>query len=683
MKSILQWSISGVCVICLALFYYLQPAHSLNAAWVIMATVLLFYFAYRTYCRFIAVRVLSLNAKRLTPAVRLNDGIDYVPTNRVVVFGHHFAAIAGAGPLIGPVLAVQLGYAPGLMWILAGAIFAGAVQDFIILTFSMRHDGRSLGSLISIEMGRLCGIIAQFAIFLIMIILLAVLALIVVKALTHSPWSVFTVAATIPIAIFMGLYSYYVRPNKVGEVSAVGLILLLVSIAGGKYIAGSAALAPYFDLSAKALVGWICGYGVLAALLPVWLLLAPRDYLSTFLKLGTMLLLSFAILLIGPELKMPALTQFVNGQGPVWAGKIFPFLFITIACGAVSGFHSLIASGTTPKLIIQETDAAFIGYGGMLMESCVAMVALICASCLEPGVYFALNSPAAFIGTTLTQASQTITSWGYYLTPEMLSNTAATIGEHTILSRTGGAPTLAIGIAQILSNLFSKSTLAFWYHFAILFESIFILTALDAGTRVGRFLLQDFFDQLTYSTSPTKSWKSNILATFLCVGLWGYFLYQGVMDPFGGVNTLWPLFGMANQMLAAIALIYATLVLVRKGKLKYLLVTLLPALWLLLCTLAAAVEKIFSADTRIGFLAHARSLKDYIATNPQQALLSQIEQLIFNDYIDAGLTAFFAIIVIGLTVLAVIRAVKILQGKQLPPNFRQTKIRTIENTRCC
>jgi carbon starvation protein len=325
MKSILQWSISGVCVICLALFYYLQPAHSLNAAWVIMATVLLFYFAYRTYCRFIAVRVLSLNAKRLTPAVRLNDGIDYVPTNRVVVFGHHFAAIAGAGPLIGPVLAVQLGYAPGLMWILAGAIFAGAVQDFIILTFSMRHDGRSLGSLISIEMGRLCGIIAQFAIFLIMIILLAVLALIVVKALTHSPWSVFTVAATIPIAIFMGLYSYYVRPNKVGEVSAVGLILLLVSIAGGKYIAGSAALAPYFDLSAKALVGWICGYGVLAALLPVWLLLAPRDYLSTFLKLGTMLLLSFAILLIGPELKMPALTQFVNGQGPVWAGKFFPF----------------------------------------------------------------------------------------------------------------------------------------------------------------------------------------------------------------------------------------------------------------------------------------------------------------------------------------------------------------------
>lgn len=630
--------------------FALHQGETINAMWLVTAAVMILFIGYRFYSVFISKQVMQLNAKAITPAVRHNDGLDYVPTNRFVLFGHHFAAIAGAGPLVGPVLAVQMGYLPGVLWILAGAIFAGAVQDFMVLVISMRNDGRSLGALIKSELGWAAGLIALFSTFMIMVIILAVLALIVVKALSNSPWSLFTVAATIPIGLFMGGYLRFLRPGQVGEVSLIGLALLMAAIIFGQQVAESEYWAPLFTLTGKDLVWLVIGYGFIASILPIWLLLAPRDYLSTFLKIGTIMALAVAILFVAPNIKMPALTQFIDGTGPVWSGSLFPFLFITIACGAVSGFHSLIASGTTPKMIENETHTRLVGYGGMLAESFVALMALITASCLEPGVYFAINSPPAVIGTTVESAAKTVSEWGFYLTPEMLTETAQNIGEKTILSRTGGAPTLAIGMAQVFSGVFdNKVMLAFWYHFAILFEALFILTAVDAGTRTGRFMMQDLMGTFFPFMNKTESWFSNIIATSICVAAWGYFLYQGVVDPLGGINTLWPLFGISNQMLAGIAFILVTVVLVKMKRTKYVWVSFVPLTWLLICTLTAGWEKIVDANPKIGFLAHAAqyqsAIDDGVLLAPAISI-AQMRQIIVNDQVDAILALFFTSVVI-------------------------------------
>src|SRR5450830_1898640 len=629
----------------------LHRGDSISAIWIVIAAVCVYLIAYRFYSLYIADKVLGLNAHRQTPAGKLNDGLDYVPTNKYVLFGHHFAAIAGAGPLVGPVLAAQMGYLPGMLWILAGVVFAGAVQDFIVLFISMRRDGRSLGDLIKAELGEIPGMIALLGCFMIMVIILAVLALIVVKALTGSPWGAFTVMATIPIAIFMGLYSRYIRVGRIGEVSIIGFVLLMAAIFGGQYVQENPALAPLFNFTGTELTWMLIGYGFIASVLPVWLLLAPRDYLSTFLKIGTIVGLALGIVITMPMLQMPALTKFIDGTGPVWTGSLFPFLFITIACGAVSGFHALISSGTTPKMIENESHARFIGYGAMLMESFVAIMALVAASTIEPGIYFAMNSPAALIGTTAESAAQAISQWGFYVTPEMLTQTAKDVGEHSIISRAGGAPTLAVGMAQILSGAMGgKAMMAFWYHFAILFEALFILTAVDAGTRAGRFMLQDLLGSFVPALKQTENVIANLLATGLCVAAWGYFLYQGVVDPLGGINTLWPLFGIANQMLAAIALILGTCVLFKMKKGRYAWVTITPTIWLLLCTLTAGWQKIFDANPRVGFLAHAQK---YSAALDEGTLLApaksvaQMQQIIFNDYLDAGLAAFFVIVVIS------------------------------------
>ena len=629
----------------------LSRGESINALWIVIAAVAVYMIGFRFYARYIATHVMQLDATRATPAVRLNDGLDFVPTHKHVLFGHHFAAIAGAGPLVGPVLAAQMGYLPGVMWILVGAILAGAVQDFMILFVSVRRDGRSLGDLIKSELGLVPGVIALFGTFMIMTILLAVLALIVVKALAESPWGTFTVAATIPIALFMGVYSRYIRPGRVAEVSLIGFVLLMLSIVAGGQVAADPILGPMFTFNGKQLTWMLLAYGVVASVLPVWLLLAPRDYLSTFLKIGAIVALALGIVFVAPQLKMPAVTKFIDGSGPVWAGTLFPFLFITIACGAVSGFHSLISSGTTPKLLENEMHAPYIGYGGMLMESFVAVMAIVAASIIEPGVYFAMNSPAAVLGTTAETAAQAISQWGFVVTPEMLRETASNVGETTIISRTGGAPTLAVGMAQIFSSVIGgKTMMAFWYHFAILFEALFILTAVDAGTRVGRFMLQDLLGTLIPSFKKIPSLVSNISATLLCVGAWGYFLYQGVVDPLGGINTLWPLFGISNQMLAAIALILATVVLFKLKREKFAWVTMLPLSWLLICTLTAGYQKIFHDNPKIGFLAHAAK---YSAAAAEGNVIApakspaQMQQIIFNDYVDATLAAIFMSVVLS------------------------------------
>ena len=629
----------------------LQRGEPISAIWIVIAAICVYLIAYRFYSLFIADKVLGLDPRRMTPAFKHNDGLDHVPTNKYVLFGHHFAAIAGAGPLVGPVLAAQMGYLPGMLWILAGVVFAGAVQDFIVLFISMRRDGRSLGDLIKAELGEIPGMIALLGCFMIMVIILAVLALIVVKALTGSPWGSFTVMATIPIALFMGVYSRFIRVGRIGEISIIGFVLLMLAIIGGQYVQEHAVLGPMFTFTGTELTWMLIGYGFIASVLPVWLLLAPRDYLSTFLKIGTILGLAIGIIVVAPYLKMPAMTKFIDGSGPVWSGNLFPFLFITIACGAVSGFHALISSGTTPKMIENESHARFIGYGAMLMESFVAIMALVAASTIEPGIYFAMNSPAALIGTTAESAAQAISQWGFYVTPEMLTQTAKDVGEHSIISRAGGAPTLAVGMAQILSGAIGgKVMMAFWYHFAILFEALFILTAVDAGTRAGRFMLQDLLGSFVPSLKQTENVVANLLATGLCVAAWGYFLYQGVVDPLGGINTLWPLFGIANQMLAAIALILGTCVLFKMKRGQYAWVTILPTIWLLLCTLTAGWQKIFDANPRVGFLAHA---KKYSTALDEGTLLApaksvaQMQQIIFNDYLDAGLAAFFVIVVVS------------------------------------
>ncbi len=635
----------------------LGRGEAVSALWVVVAAVCVYLIAYRYYSLFVANQVLSLDPNRVTPAWAHNDGLDYVPTNKYVLYGHHFAAIAGAGPLVGPVLAAQMGYVPGLLWLLGGVVFAGAVQDFIVLFISARRDGRSLGDLVKQEMGTVPGMIALFGAFMIMIIILAVLALIVVKALADSPWGTFTVGATIPVALFMGLYVRYIRPGRIGEVSVIGFVLLMLSIVGGQWVHESATLAPLFTFQATTLVWMLIGYGFIASVLPVWLLLAPRDYLSTFLKIGTILALAIGIVIVAPNLQMPALTQFAQGNGPVWAGSLFPFLFITIACGAVSGFHALISSGTTPKMLENETHARFIGYGGMLAESFVAVMALVAASVIQPGVYFAMNSPAAMVGNTPELVAQTLSTWGFVITPDVLVQTAKDVGENTILARAGGAPTLAVGMAQILHQVVGgKAMMAFWYHFAILFEALFILTAVDAGTRAGRFMLQDLMGSFVPAFKRTDSLPANLTATGLCVAAWGYFLYQGVVDPLGGINTLWPLFGISNQMLAAVALLLGTVVLCKMKRQKFAWVTALPACWLLACTLSAGWLKIFSPDVRVGFLAHADKYADALAKGTLLAPAKTPEamsRIIFNDRLDAGLCVLFMLVVVSVLVYSV------------------------------
>ncbi|GGL96866.1 carbon starvation CstA family protein [Pseudomonas asuensis] len=643
------WAVVAAVGACALGVVALRRGETINALWIVVAAVALYLVAYRYYSLFIATKVMQLDPTRATPAVLNNDGLDYVPTNKHILFGHHFAAIAGAGPLVGPVLAAQMGYLPGTLWLIAGVVLAGAVQDFMVLFISTRRNGRSLGEMVREEMGQIPGTIALFGCFLIMIIILAVLALIVVKALAHSPWGMFTVLATLPIAVFMGVYMRFIRPGRIGEISVVGLVLLLVSIWYGGVIAADPVWGPRFTFTGEQITWMLIGYGFVASVLPVWLLLAPRDYLSTFLKIGTIVALAIGILFLAPELKMPALTQFVDGTGPVWKGTLFPFLFITIACGAVSGFHSLIASGTTPKLLSRETDARYIGYGAMLMESFVAIMALVAASIIEPGVYFAMNSPAAIIGADVTSAAATISSWGFAVTPEILTQTAQDIGETTILGRAGGAPTLAVGIAQILHQVLpGQNTMAFWYHFAILFEALFILTAVDAGTRAGRFMLQDLLGNFVPALKRTDSWIANMIGTGGCVALWGYLLYQGVVDPLGGINTLWPLFGISNQMLAGVALMLGTVVLIKMKRERYVWVTALPATWLLVCTTYASLIKLFDANPAVGFLAQAHKYRDALAANQIIApakTAEQMQQIMINSYTNATLTVLFLIVV--------------------------------------
>ncbi|MBL8659999.1 MAG: carbon starvation protein A [Rhodospirillales bacterium] len=638
----------------------LNRGETINAVWILTAALCVFFIAYRFYSLFIANRVLGLDPQRRTPAVERNDGLDYVPTNKYILYGHHFAAIAGAGPLVGPVLAAQMGYLPGTLWILAGVVFAGAVQDFIILFISVRRDGRSLGDMVKSELGPVPGLIASIGVLLIMIIILAVLALVVVKALAASPWGTFTLMATIPIAILMGIYLRFLRPGRVAEMSVIGFVLLMLAIIYGGDVAEDPVWGPALTLPGTTLALMLIGYGFVASVLPVWLLLAPRDYLSTFLKVGFVAVLAIGIVVVRPDLQMPSMTRFVDGTGPVFAGALFPFLFITIACGAVSGFHSLISSGTTPKMLENETHARFIGYGGMLTESFVAIMALISATILHPGEFFAMNVPSGVIGTTVENAAQVISGWGFSISPDVLAETARNVGESSILSRAGGAPTLAVGMAQIMAEMFgSRATMGFWYHFAILFEALFILTAIDAGTRVGRFMIQDLLGIFYAPMRKTGSWVANLVATTICVGMWGYILYVGVIDPFGGINTLWPLFGISNQMLAAIALTLATVVLFKMKRQRYAWVTIVPTAWLLICTLTAGLEKLFHSDPRIGFLAHATKFSDAIAQNQVLAPakdMATMHRVVFSDYLNSALSAVFVFVVLSMVAFGVISA---------------------------
>jgi len=646
----------------------LNRGESINALWFITAALCVYAIAYRFYAAWIAATVLIVDDTRATPAERLDNGRDFVPTNKWIVFGHHFAAIAGPGPLVGPTLAAQFGYLPGTLWILFGAVLGGCVQDMVTLFLSTRRDAKSLGQMARDELGSLGGTAALIGTFAIMIILIAVLGLVVVNAMKHSPWATFTVSATIPIAMIVGVYMRYFRPGQVLEASLLGVILLLLSVAGGRFIDEHETLRIVFDHEGLTLAWWVMAYGFAAAILPVWLLLAPRDYLSTYMKLGTITLLAVAIIMLQPEVKMPAITQFIDGTGPIFGGKLFPFVFITIACGAISGFHALIASGTTPKLLSNERDIRMIGYGGMLLESFVAIMAMIAATVLDPGVFFAINSSAGVVGADAVDAVAKISSWGYPVTVEQMQNLAQQMGEATLFARTGGAPSLAVGMASIFGSAFGESLLALWYHFAIMFEAIFILTTLDAGTRVGRFMLQDMLGNIWPKMGETSWTPSVILTSALVVSAWGYFLYIGVIDPNGGVNILWPLFGIANQMLAAIALCVATGIFIKSGKLQYVWVTGLPLVWLVTITSTAAWQKIASDDIRIGFFSAANDLTDKLAAgvlSPAKAAIAP--QLIFNLHLDAWLTLFF-VSLLWLIVFDMLRVcVRYLSGKPVLP----------------
>ena len=635
----------------------LNRGESINALWFITAALCVYAIAYRFYAAWLATKVLLVDETRATPAERLDNGRDFIPTNKWIVFGHHFAAIAGPGPLVGPTLAAQFGYLPGTLWILFGAVLGGCVQDMVTLFFSVRRNGRSLGQMARDEIGPIGGAAALVGTFAIMIILIAVLGLVVVNAMKHSPWATSTVAATIPIAMIVGLYMRHIRVGQVLEASALGVALLLLAVMSGGWIDHHPTLRVLFDHEGLTLAWWVIAYGFAAAIMPVWLLLAPRDYLSTFMKLGTIVLLTVAILTLHPQIKMPALTQFIDGTGPIFGGTLFPFVFITIACGAISGFHALISSGTTPKLLTNERDIRMIGYGGMLLESFVAIMALIAATVLDPGVFFAINSPAGIVGKEAADAVVMISSWGFPVTVEQMKTLASDMGEASLFARTGGAPSLAVGMASIFGSLFGKSLLAMWYHFAIMFEAIFILTTLDAGTRVGRFMLQDMLGNVWPKMAQTSWWPSVLISSALVVAGWGYFLYIGVIDPNGGVNILWPLFGIANQMLAAIALCVGTGILVKSGKLKFAWVTGFPLVWLIVITSTAAWEKITSSDIRVGFFAAANDMTDKLAAGvlpPEKAAVAP--QLIFNQHLDAWLTMFF-VVVLWVVVLDMLRVV--------------------------
>uniref|UniRef100_A8G998 Carbon starvation protein CstA n=1 Tax=Serratia proteamaculans (strain 568) TaxID=399741 RepID=A8G998_SERP5 len=667
----IPWMLLGILgASCLGVVALRRGEH-ISALWIIVASVAVYLVAYRYYSLYIATKVMKLDAFRATPAVVNNDGLNYVPTNKYVLFGHHFAAIAGAGPLVGPVLAAQVGYLPGTLWLLGGVVLAGAVQDFLVLFISSRRNGASLGEIIKKEMGPIPGTIALFGCFLIMIIILAVLALIVVKALAESPWGVFTVCSTVPIALFMGIYMRFLRPGRVGEISLIGIVLLVLSIWFGGVIAHDPFWGPALTFKDTTITYTLIGYAFISALLPVWLILAPRDYLATFLKIGVIVGLAIGIVILNPELKMPAMTQFIDGTGPVWKGSVFPFLFITIACGAVSGFHALIASGTTPKLLANEKDARFIGYGAMLMESFVAIMALVAASIIEPGLYFAMNTPPAALGITMpdlhrlgaedapmimaslrdvtAHAAATVSSWGFVISPEQILQTAKDIGEPSVLNRAGGAPTLAVGIAHVFHQIIPGANMGFWYHFGILFEAMFILTALDAGTRSGRFMLQDLLGNFVPFLKKTDSLVAGIVGTAGCVGLWGYLLYQGVVDPLGGVKSLWPLFGISNQMLAAVALVLGTVVLIKMKRTKYIWVTVVPAVWLLICTTYALGLKLFSNNPQLeGFFFQAGEYKRKIAEGGAELTTQQVanmNHIVVNNYTNAGLSILFLLVV--------------------------------------
>jgi carbon starvation protein len=642
---------------------------SINAMWIIVAAGCVYAIGYRLYSAWIAARVLALDSTRATPAVRLNDGRDFVPTNRWVVFGHHFAAIAGPGPLIGPTLAAQFGYLPGTLWILVGAVLGGCVQDMTVLFLSTRRNGRSLGQMARDELGPVGGYAAMLGTLVIMVILIAVLGLVVVNAMRHSPWGTSTVFATIPIALLVGVYMRDIRPGRVLESSVLGLVLLLLAVVGGGWVESHAEIRQFFDLDAITLAWFVIGYGFIAAVLPVWLLLAPRDYLSTFLKLGTVVLLFIAVIVMRPDIHMPAVTQFVDGTGPIFAGKLFPFVFITVACGAISGFHALVSSGTTPKLIGNEADVRMIGYGSMMLESAVAIMAMIAATLLDPGVFFAINSSPGVVGATPEAAVATISSWGFPVTVEQMQALAVEMGESTLFARTGGAPSLAVGMASIFSSAFGQSMMAIWYHFAIMFEAVFILTTLDAGTRVGRFMLQDALGHVWPKMGQTSWYPSVLISSALIVAGWGYFLYIGVIDPNGGINILWPLFGIANQLLAGIALCICTGILVKHGKLRYAWVTGVPLAWLTIVCTTATWQKVVSDDVRIGFLAAADQVAAKLAAGtlpPEQAAVAP--QLIFNQRLDAVLAVVLTLILWVVIADTARVCMRVVQGLPVPPS---------------
>ncbi len=645
--SALLWA--AVSLLGAAAFAYLglRRGETISAAWLLTAAVCTYAVGYRFYSKFIAAKIFALDATRATPAERLADGRDFVPTNRWIVFGHHFAAIAGPGPLVGPTLAAQFGFLPGALWIIVGVAIGGAVQDMVILAASVRRDGKSLGQMAKEEIGPVAGYTALVAVMGIMIILISVLALVVVNALRDSAWATVTVLLTVPIAMLMGVYLRWLRPGAVLETSLIGLVLLALSLYAGRWAAGHPALGPMFTLDATTLAWGVMVYGFAASVLPVWLLLAPRDYLSAFVKIGVVAALALGILLVLPPLAMPAVTQFVDGTGPIFAGTLFPFVFITIACGAISGFHALIASGTTPKLLENEADARFVGYGGMLMESLVAVMALIAACVLTPGVYFAINAPAGIIGTTAESAAQVIATWGFVLQPSELTELARQVEEASLLSRTGGAPSLAVGMAKIFASVLGGDTaMGLWYHFALMFEALFILTTVDAGTRVGRFMLQDLGKHVWAPFGRVSWYPAVVAASAIVVAMWGFFLYQGVTDPLGGINSLWPLFGIANQLLATVALCVGTTIIIRMGKVRYVFVTLVPMVWLVVVTTTASLMKIFGDDPRVGFLAHAQMVRDRLAAGtlpPGVTDAAGAARLIFNDHLNAVVAGFFLV----------------------------------------
>jgi carbon starvation protein len=642
----------------------LHRGESLNATWFVVAAGCCYLVAYRFYSSFIAARVMALDDSRATPAERHDDGRDFVPTNKWILFGHHFAAIAGPGPLVGPTLAAQFGYLPGTLWLIAGAVFAGCVQDFIILFCSIRRDGKTLGEIAREEVSKRGGFIAQLAVLAIMVILLGVVALVIVNALKSSPWATFTLTATIPIALLLGLYLRFLRPGRVLEASLIGVALVLFVVVAGQWVADSPSWAHVFTVSGVTLAFALIAYGFAASALPVWLLLAPRDYLSAFIKAGAIFSLAAGILLVRPQVLMPPLTRFIDGSGPVFAGKVFPFCFITIACGAISGFHSLISSGTTPKMIIRESHARFIGYGAMLLESFVGVMAMVAACAMTPGVYFAINSPASIVGATADAAASTISGWGYPLQAQTMTDLAHAVGEQTLLNRAGGAPSLAVGMAQIFSSTIGgPRLLSIWYHFAIMFEALFILTVLDAGTRVGRFMVQELGGR-AWKPLARSGWVPGILlSSAIIVGAWGYFLYQGVVDPLGGINSLWPLFGIANQLLAAVALVVATTILLKMRKTRLIWITMIPMAWLVTITMTASYQKIFDSNPRLGFLSYANALTAQIeAGKIPVAKLVDTQRVIFNQRLDAVVTAVLAAMILVLIAEALLQWYRILSG---------------------